>query len=253
VGVLYPPGLPKAGRLRAYSEIFRHVEVNSTYYATPPAKTVERWARETSEGFRFDIKLHRILSQSPAKAAEGGSKGLVSSTLRQLKPLMKTGKLGVFLLMLSPYFTPGRHALKELDAVVEAFGPHGLAVEFRHRAWLATEAKAEALDYFRANRIAWVMVDMPRLDQPGVMPPTFEVTSGLAYLRLHGRNKRGYADGKTAAEKHDYLYKDSELKELAARIRKLARRAEQVRVVANNHAHDYAPRTALALKKLLKA
>ena len=37
------------------------------------------------------------------------------------------------------------------------------------------------------------------------------------------------------------------------RVKRLASRAENVRVVANNHAFDFAPRTALALKERLGA
>jgi uncharacterized protein YecE (DUF72 family) len=82
------------------------------------------------------------------------------------------------------------------------------------------------------------------------MPPMDEVTQpGLAYLRLHGRNK-AWLKAKTAEERHDYLYSKKELGEIMARIRRLAGQAAEVRVVANNHARDFAPRTALEIKRL---
>jgi uncharacterized protein YecE (DUF72 family) len=70
-----------------------------------------------------------------------------------------------------------------------------------------------------------------------------------SYLRLHGRNK-AWLKAKTAEERHDYLYSKKELGEIMARIRRLAGQAAEVRVVANNHARDFAPRTALEIKRL---
>jgi len=105
--------------------------------------------------------------------------------------------------------------------------------------------------FFRERKLTWVAVDMPRIKGSDIMPPVDEVTnSRLAYIRLHGRNSR-WLKVKSAAERHTYTYDENELKELVQRIRRLAGKAKEVRVVANNHALDYAPRTAMALKELL--
>jgi uncharacterized protein YecE (DUF72 family) len=83
------------------------------------------------------------------------------------------------------------------------------------------------------------------------MPPLDEVTQPqLAHLRLHGRNPR-WPELKTAEEKHRYDYNDPELHEIAARARTLAAKAQEVHVVANNHASDFAPKAALALRRIL--
>ena len=83
------------------------------------------------------------------------------------------------------------------------------------------------------------------------MPPVDEVSQPeLAYLRLHGRNPV-YLTAKSAAERHAYAYSDGELHEIVKRIRTLSAKARDVRVVANNHFRDYAPRTALMLKEML--
>ena len=59
----YPPRLPASQRLRWYAEHFNFVEVNSTFYALPQAKMVERWCRETPDDFVFDLKLPKALSR----------------------------------------------------------------------------------------------------------------------------------------------------------------------------------------------
>jgi uncharacterized protein YecE (DUF72 family) len=249
VGLLYPRTLPKEERLTAYASHFDHVEVNSSYYATPRPEAVANWVRLTPPAFTFDVKLHRVFSRSPEKMTrEGKFLGYLDAGLR---PLIAAGRLGAYLLVLAPDFSPEKHRLEELDLLVEKLAPTPLAVELRHTDWVKGKARDRTLGYFREHGVTWVAVDMPRLKDTSLMPVMDEVTNPrLAYFRLHGRNKN-YLKAESAAERHTHAYNDRELKELAERIRILAGKAEQVRVVANNHAHDFAPKTALALKSLL--
>lgn len=247
--LLTAPGTTAKERLKAYAAWFNHVEVNSTYYATPNATVVADWARQTPDGFTFDIKLHRVFSQNPHKAATEGD--LADYLLKSVEPLMNAQKLGAFLLVLPPSFTPDNHRLEELVAIAEKLRPHALAVELRHSAWVSGRQHASTRAFFKEQQLAWVAVDMPRIPNATLMPPIDEVTrDDLAYLRLHGRNPR-YLEAKSAADRHVYAYNDQELAEIAGRIRALGERARHVHVIANNHARDFAPKTALALKRLL--
>lgn len=252
-GVLYPPGLPAAERLRHYATVFDHVEVNSTYYGAPKPEAVKKWIDETPRGFLFDIKLHRIFSQSPRSAQPTeGKRDLLGYTLERLEPLKAAKKLGVFLLLLPARFGPAKHSLAELDTLVERLRPFPLAVELRDPAWVQGEVRAATLAAFRERKIAWVAVDMPKGKE--FLPAIDEVTRrDLAYLRLHGRNRAGYLAGGSAAAQHDYRYREVELRGIAERIRGLAAQAKDVRVVANNHASDFAPRAALALGEMIAA
>ncbi|MQY28685.1 hypothetical protein NRB56_42690 [Nocardia sp. RB56] len=49
-------------RLRGYANWCNAVEGNTTFYATPTAKTVESWARQTAPDFRFVLKLPRAVT-----------------------------------------------------------------------------------------------------------------------------------------------------------------------------------------------
>jgi len=248
-GLLYPKGLAPELRLSAYAMWFDHLELNASYYSVPKAASVQKWIAATPPHFFFDVRLHRVISQGPAKAAKEGR--LLNYFLDGVQPLIEAGKLGAFLLVLSPNFSPDRHQLDELDALVAKLAPLPLAIELRHRGWVEGKARAATLAWFRERNVTWVAVDMPPITGSDLMPAVDEVTNPhLAYLRLHGRNP-GWLDGKTAAEKHTYAYTERELSEIIVRIRKLAARARNVRVVANNHARDFAPRTALALKEQL--
>ena len=57
VGPFYPLKTRAADFLTTYSRAFDTVEVDSTFYAIPPQKTVLGWASRVGEGFEFALKL----------------------------------------------------------------------------------------------------------------------------------------------------------------------------------------------------
>ena len=246
--LLVAPGVPAKERLKSYAAWFDHVEVNSSYYRVPTAREVGAWIAQTPAGFTFDLKLHKFLCQNPQVADEP----LIKSTLAAAQPLIEAQRFGCFLLLLAASFAPARRKLEELDALLAKFEPHPVALELRHKDWVSDGQRDKTFAYFRARRLVWVAVDMPQIPGATLMPPTDEVTrDDIAYLRLHGRNPR-YSELKTAEEKHTYAYSDAEISELAKRATALAQKAKHVHVIANNHAEDFAPRTALALQRLLR-
>jgi uncharacterized protein YecE (DUF72 family) len=234
----YQKGMAARERLGFYAERFEVVELNSSFYAVPSRDSVERWSEVTPEGFRFHVKLHRLLSRHATKpdalppdlrdGAELNSRGnvvatdelraaLVERMLGAVAPLADAGKLGAFLLQLSPAFRPRSAELGELDPIIDALAPHTLAVEFRYRAWLKQKRIEQVLGHLRDRRVTFVAVDAPLADHVTIMPPVDAVTNPrLAYLRCHGRNERGYMSGRTVAERFDYDYSDEELEETAA-------------------------------------
>ena len=236
-------------RLSAYAMWFDHIEVNATYYKTPRREAVAKWIADTPSNFQFDIRLHQAISRGPEKAGKDGR--LLGYLFESLEPMFQAKRFGTFLLVLSPTFSPERHRLQELDALIRRIRPRSLAIELRHTDWVTPKNRAATLGYFREQGVTWVAVDMPQIEGSELMPPIDEVTQPqLAYLRLHGRNPE-YLEAKSAAERHTYEYTDEDLHEIVQRIRKLSAKAANVRVVANNHALDFAPRTALILKQLL--
>ncbi len=270
----YPPKLPASERLPWYAQHFELVEVNSTFYAVPDVRLVERWCQVTPDEFVFDVKLHRLLSRHAAnvkslplvlqRLAEADEKGRVALTpeleralLEQLissvEPLRAANKFGVFLLQLSPAFSPRKHDLTELDELLRRLTPIGAVVELRNRNWVDGEQLARTLEFFQCHRTALVLVDAPNDKHFTIMPSSFnEVTTGrLACLRLHGRNAEGYLRGKTVAERFYYDYSDEEISEVADRAKKLARKAGIVHVIFNNNALDFAPHAALRLRAAL--
>jgi len=270
----YPKGMKAGDRLAWYAEHFDMVEVNSTFYAVPDVRTVERWSAQTPASFTFDVKLHQLLSRHSTqlkllppdlqRRAETDEKGRVRLTaeieeaitrifLRSIDSLRRDGKLGVLLLQLSPAFSPRKHQLDELDQVVNATRDYQLAIEFRNSNWVTKEHLPDTLNFLKKHNIAFVNVDAPPAEHFTIIPSDIDAVTrpDVAYLRLHGRDAKAYLTGKTVATRFNYDYDEDEVKEVADRGRKLAKQAKEVHVVFNNNALDYAPRAATRLRAAL--
>jgi uncharacterized protein YecE (DUF72 family) len=178
---------------------------------------------------------------------------LLQIFLRSMSILRRAGKLGVFLLQLSPSFSPRKHEVDEIERLIEMLSDYDLAIEFRNRDWAVRDQLESTIDFLRKHHAIFVNVDGPASDHFMVMPSNVdEVTnSDVAYLRLHGRNAKGYITGTTVAARFDYDYSENEIAEVAQRSTKLAREARELHVIFNNNNLDYAPRAALRLRKAL--
>jgi len=270
----YPKKMPAGERLGWYAHHFEMVEVNSTFYSVPDARTVERWSAVTPDPFTFNVKLHQFFSfhsttakllppdlqrrvemdaKGKVKPSATLSEELMALFLRSISILGKRGKLGVLLLQLSPAFSPRKHDLDELERVIEMLRDYRLAIEFRNRNWVVDDQLKATIEFLRKRKIALVNVDAPAADHFTIMRSDInEVTNpAMTYLRLHGRNARSYLTGKTVAARFDYDYSEKEIDEVVERTQSLAREADEVHVLFNNNNLDYAPRAAIRLRKVL--
>jgi uncharacterized protein YecE (DUF72 family) len=64
VGPFYPPGTPEKKFLEFYATKFPGVEVDSTFFRTPSAKTAEAWNKATPAGFLFSPKMVQEVRRS---------------------------------------------------------------------------------------------------------------------------------------------------------------------------------------------
>jgi uncharacterized protein YecE (DUF72 family) len=270
----YPPKLAARERLPWYAQRFRYVELNSSFYAVPDRNTVYKWVKETPDDFVFDVKAHRLLSRHSAQVeslppelrdeAQTTGRGRVQLTpeleqelaerlVEETAPLAEAGKLGAYLVQLTPAFSPGRHELEELDGLVAALKPHRVAVELRNRNWVSDKRREDTLRWFADGDVVFVDVDAPPDDHFSIMPSGLDAVTadGLAYLRLHGRNADGYLKGKSVAERFGWRYDDKELEEVADRVQGLAEQAGEVHVAFNNNRGDDAPTAAQRFRALL--
>jgi uncharacterized protein YecE (DUF72 family) len=248
----YPKGVKGSERLSYYAERFDVVEANSTFYRLPDEELVARWARLVPDGFVMHVKAFGLMTRHPVKlealpedlhdAVEADERGRVDRPSREvrgevfrrflaaLEPLREAGRLGGILMQFPPYVVPKPRSYEYLEWAREQLDGYEMLVEFRHKAWF--EDPAEPLAFLEQHGMTYVTVDAP----PDVIPLVVGRTSGTAYVRFHGRNRATWfkRTGSTA-ERFDYLYSPTELREWAKTLRGLAGEAEVVYAMFNNN------------------
>lgn len=132
--------------------------------------------------------------------------------------------------------------------------PRRVVLELRHHDWLGERYRARTTAFLREQGVTLASIDGPPADAKHftIMPAVDEITDGrLAYLRLHGRDAKAYLIGKTVAERFHYDYSETELNEVSERALHLSKEADEVHVVFNNNARDFAPVAAERLRRKL--
>ena len=274
-GAFYPRQATTAeGRLRFYAEHFDTVEVDSSYYALPAERNAVLWARRTPQGFIFHIKAYSMLTghptlvksipkvlreELPAEILEKAQarefpKEIVEAAFDMfqaaLRPLKEAGKLGCLLFQFPPWFVPSATAYAWLELVREKLPDHRLAVEFRNWQWITPPERQRSLEFLKHHAISYVILDAAWIK--GWEGPV-AVTAPIAYMRLHGRNRKNwFKKGIETAERYRYLYKEEELKKWAEKLERASLEAEETFVLFNNCYENFGIRNAKMFKGLVK-
>ncbi|AUI64664.1 DUF72 domain-containing protein [Amycolatopsis sp. BJA-103] len=145
--------LPAGERLRAYAGWCNAVEGNTTFYATPARDTVETWARQTGPGFRFVVKLPKVVTHERRLA---GVETEMRAFLDAIEPL---GERAVLWTQLPASFGPS-----DVDALGRFLRrlPAGLrrAVEVRHPEFYSDARSTSLLERTLTDADAeWVPFD----------------------------------------------------------------------------------------------
>jgi len=240
----YPLDTKSGGMLACYAQTFTVTELNYTWYQMPKSQAVERMRQQVPPNFQFAAKLIRYLTHEIDVDAW---RGHVKQYRDGIAPLIQAGQLAAVLLQFPPSFHRVPKNRRYLAALLDELAGLPLAIEFRHVSWATESVYAE----LERRRVSLVAVDVPAVK--GLFPTVDIVTSpDLFYVRLHGRNTRGWRSG-NMQKQFNYDYRDSELREwVEERIEKMAAYTRGGLIFFNNHVQAQAPRNALALKTLLK-
>jgi len=238
--VFYPEGLPARDRLSFYAREFDTVEINFSYYTIPKASTLAVMAHKTPAGFTFAIKANKGMTHEREDNAQ-----VFERFVEALSPWIRDSRLGCVLAQFPTSFhnTPANRDY--LRVFRERMGPVPTVVEFRHRQWVSRDVLA----LLRELELGFCCVDQPQFR--ALVPPIAVATSGITYVRFHGRNYQKWWDHKEAWERYDYSYKESELAPWVPKIKRLAEESRQTFVYANNHWQGQAVDTARQLRLLL--
>ena len=184
---LYPAAFKDKSRLIYYASLFNSVEINSSFYKTPMASTVIKWADSVPGNFQFTFKLSKAITHSKELLFDrndvdyfmqtighaGNKKGCL---LAQFPPGLKIEKINQLKQLVV--------AIKEADAK----GEWKLAIEFRHGSWYHEDVY---------NLLNQYNVSMVIHDLPASATPVISLKAHCMYLRFHGpggRYRGSYTD-----------------------------------------------------------
>jgi len=168
-GLLYPEGLPQNRWFHRYAEEFDTVEINASFYRVPLEKTFEGWREKAPDGFRYAVKVNRVITHFKKLIETEESLSTFVGLARKLGPT-----LGPLLYQLPPSLKLDLDRLENFLKLI----PKDLTnvFEFRNRSWYIPETYA-LLDRYAA---CFCIHDMPgsKTERIAVGPAT--------YIRFHG-------------------------------------------------------------------
>lgn len=126
----FPPEYSHLSRLSYYALQENSIEINSSFYKIPQAKTVSRWAMEVPPSFRFTFKLWRQITHQKNLLFR------IEDILRFMEAVhLSEARQGCILVQFPPGLQAGAlPQLKELLAILQTY-TWAVAVEFRHSSW----------------------------------------------------------------------------------------------------------------------
>ena len=240
-GLIYPVGSKPAQYLSLYARHFNAVELNSSFYAIPGIRAFEGMVAKSGARVRFSVKVHRSMTHERDADEE-----VYQRLFESVMPLREAGMLGPFLAQFPYSFHRTRENRLYLKRVVDRFVEAGetLAVEFRHGGW----DRPEVVEGLSSFGVVVVSVDYPPLR--GLPEPELRVTGPVAYVRLHGRNREKWWEGRSAAERHDYRYTPEELRPWTQWVAERGDDLEQVYLMMLNTTKGHALYNLVMLREL---
>jgi uncharacterized protein YecE (DUF72 family) len=240
-------------------------------------RMVSPWVERTPENVVLDVRAHRLLTHhaAPIESIAPEVRDTLTPALRErrqlyaddlpgrsldaaldrflasIAPLREFGKLGAVVFPFPSYFTPGPRALDYLEWLRGRSGDLPIAVELRHREWVAGKQRDATMAFLTEHQLGYVCVDVP----PGFdssQPPLSVATTATAFVRFHGRNTSAWEQGvDTGDDRFAYDYKDVDLEPWKARLEKLAGAAKSVHAIFSGRTSDAASRNARLLVRVL--
>jgi len=220
------PGVADEGtQLQKYAQLFRAVEINSSFHRPHRTATYERWAASVPPSFKFSVKFPKAITHEK-KLADCGD--LTSKFLDEVAGLGE--KLGALLVQLPPSLELEPDKARAFFEWVRARYSGDLFVEPRHRTWF-TPAATKLMYEVKIGRVAADPAVVPAAAEPGGV-------SGHVYFRLPGSPQIYFSS-----------YTTSYLDGLAFRLRMHGRAGDTVWCIFDNTIQGFAASNALAVAR----
>ena len=225
-GPVYPHELKPIHRLAFYDQLFKTVELNTSFYHNPRLDSILRWAKTVSEGFRFAVKLPQRITHEKKLVDTQTDVQHFMGLIDGFGP-----KIGPILIQLPPSFDADLSIMRKFLKILP--DRYRYALEVRHPSWLKDHQFFDLLTHFD---IAYCIVDEP------LLPPVLNITTDFTYIRWHGHGKRIW---------YDYKYQQKDIETWSSRVIKVADQVKTVYGYFNNHFHGYAINNCRDLLNLL--
>ncbi len=235
--VFYPHATRAAGMLEIYARAFDTVEVDSTFYAVPPASTVDAWHKRTPPAFTFALKLPQEITHE--FALRPASAGVLSEFCEHARLLQD--KLAATLVQLPPHFEADADTVRTLARFLPLL-PVDLrfAFEFRHPSWL----REDVIELLNKHNAALALVEGQWIARRAQWRMVESLAADFAYVRFMGARDLARFDAVQRPQ-------DKNLKLWAEAVRRLADRFSHAYVYFSNFYEGHAPASANSLKRLL--
>lgn len=236
VGPFFPSGTRAPDFLSVYARAFDTVEVDSTFYAVPAAKTVRGWYERTPPHFTFSLKLPQEITHERRLRDVEDVASLFYERARELGE-----KLGPVLIQLGPDFGP-----VELPALANLLPtlPSDIrfAVEFRQRGWI----NDGVLALLAEHRVALALSDGRWIPRKQMLALAARPTTDFTYIRWMGPDRDIVDYSRIQVDR------SRELESWAGVLWPLPTRGVTVYGYVNNHFAGHSPESARELQRLLK-
>lgn len=236
VGPFYPHGTRAQEFLPIYARAFRGVEVDSTFYAIPDARTVRNWAERTPADFIFALKMPREITHELRLANADAPLHEFLDRARELE-----SRLGPILLQMGPDFGVDEFAALR-DFLPQLPRDLQFAVEVRQRSWL--RAMNDLLALLQDHGIALAVSDGRWFPREKMMELAEIEAADFMYVRWMGPDR----------EITDYsrlqFDRAEEIRAWAEVLKKVAH-TRDVYGFFNNHFAGHSPANAREMQGLL--
>lgn len=236
-GIFYPGDLPQNKWLEYYSQNFKTVEVNSTFYHQMKPETFAKWRQKVAKDFIFSVKANRFITHikrllecgEPLKRLLEQVKDLGNNSgpiLFQLPPALKANENRLKSFINKLRTTNGGKASLLRSAEVKT------CFEFRDKSWF----QDKVFNILRKYNVATVINDSPHF------PKVEEITGDFTYIRFHGPSALYSSE-----------YSNRELKVWTSKIKKWLKNKIDVYCYFNNDVGGFAIKNATTLIQMLEA
>jgi len=242
-GSFYPKGMKSTSYLSYYAKQFRAVEIDSTFYGTPSARTVESWYEKTPADFVFAAKVPQIVTHDKVLLDCDAEFGEFIDIMGNLKE-----KLGPLVLQFPRFDKWVLKSPDEFRARLQTFFKRAadsktaqFAVEIRNKTWL----DARFADVLREHNVALALTDTLFMPRPWELKQKFDlITADFTYVRWLGDRKG--IEKQTMTWDKTVIDRTSDLRNWVDVIKSLVSNTKVLKIFAfsNNHYAGHGPATA---------